>query len=79
MEHSQARRYNCVPAADEEAARLAALQYVRKVSGYRKPSVANEAAFAQAVDEVAAATLRMLATLETKAAPRPRELPRQPV
>ncbi len=64
------RLYNCVPAADEEAARLAALQYVRKVSGYRKPSVANEAAFAQAVDEVAAATLRMLATMETKAAPR---------
>ena len=61
------RLYNCVPAADEEAARLAALQYVRKVSGYRKPSVVNEAAFAQAVDEVAAATLRMLAALETKA------------
>ena len=45
------RLYNCVPAADEEAARLAALQYVRKVSGYRKPSRVNEAAFALAVDE----------------------------
>ena len=70
------RLYNSESAADEEAARLAALQYVRKVSGYRKPSRVNEAAFAQAVDEVAAATLRMLATLETKAMPRSHLRPR---
>jgi len=65
------RLYNCEPPVDEEQVRLAALQYVRKVSGFRKPSRVNEAAFGQAVDEVTAATLRLLATLETKARPRP--------
>jgi hypothetical protein len=48
-----------VPAADDEV-RAAALQYVRKVSGYRKPSPANEGAFSAAVDEVAAASRRLL-------------------
>lgn len=48
-----------VPAADEEV-RAAALQYVRKVSGYRKPAPANEAAFNAAVDEVARASQRLL-------------------
>jgi len=52
--------YNFEPPASEEEIRAAALQYVRKVSGYRKPSRANEAAFEQAVDEVSAATRRML-------------------
>ena len=56
---------------DEEIA-LAALQFVRKVSGYRKPSRANEAAFAAAVEEVAAATARLLAALETTAAAKDR-------
>ena len=65
------RLYNCAPATDAADARAAALQYVRKVSGYRAPSRVNEAAFTLAVDEVAAATLRLLAALETKAAPRP--------
>ncbi len=46
--------------ASHEEMRAAALQYVRKVSGYRKPSKANETAFDQAVDEVAAATQRLL-------------------
>ncbi len=50
------------PATDEEI-REAALQYVRKVSGYRKPSRANQPAFDAAVDEVAAATHRMLGNL----------------
>ncbi len=50
------------PATDEEI-REAALQYVRKVSGYRKPSRANQPAFDAAVDEVAAATRRMLGNL----------------
>lgn len=50
----------------------AALQYVRKISGYRKPSVANTTAFEAAVDEVAAATARLLAALEPRRAnPRP--------
>jgi len=48
-----------IPATDEEM-RAAALQYVRKVSGYRKPAPANQEAFQQAVDEVAAASRRLL-------------------
>ena len=52
------------PMPDE--VRAAALQYVRKVSGYRKPSVANRAAFEAAVEEIAAATSRLLATLEPR-------------
>ncbi|MBP6177640.1 MAG: DUF2277 domain-containing protein [Anaerolineales bacterium] len=50
--------------ATEQEIQEAALQYVRKVSGYRKPSKANEAAFQQAVDEVAEATRRMLEVLK---------------
>ena len=66
--------HNFEPPATEAEARDAALQYVRKVSGYSKPSSANEAAFAQAVDEVAAATQRLLDELVTTAPPRSREL-----
>ena len=54
------------PATDEEIA-AAALQYVRKVSGYRKPSQANAEAFDGAVDEVAAASRRLLDALKTRA------------
>jgi hypothetical protein len=50
-------------AADEDEIRAAALQFVRKVSGYRHPSTANEAAFAAAVDEVTAASERLLARI----------------
>jgi hypothetical protein len=64
--------HNIEPAASEEEARAAALQFVRKVSGYRKPSKANEAAFDRAVDEIAAATWRLINELETSAAPRER-------
>ena len=64
--------YNIEPAASREEARAAALQYVRKVSGYRKPSRANEEAFERAVDEVAEATWRLISSLETTAAPRDR-------
>lgn len=53
------------PATDEEIA-AAALQYVRKVSGYRKPSQANAQAFDGAVDEIAAASRRLLDALKTK-------------
>lgn len=52
--------------ATEEEVREAALQYVRKVSGYRKPSKINQAAFQSAVDDVAAATRRMLDALPKK-------------
>ena len=55
-----------VPATEEEI-RAAALQYVRKVSGYRKPSKLNEEAFERAVDEVAKATQILLQTLTVKA------------
>ena len=69
--------HNFEPPATEEEIRAAALQYVRKVSGSQKPSKANEAVFAQAVDEVAATTSRLLAELVTAAAPRDREVEAQ--
>jgi hypothetical protein len=65
--------YNVEPAASEDEARAAALQFVRKISGYRKPSHANEAAFEQAVEEIAAVSWRLLGELETAASPRHRE------
>jgi hypothetical protein len=64
--------HNIEPAATQDEARAAALQFVRKVSGYRKPSKANEAAFERAVDEIAAATWRLIGELQTSAAPRER-------
>jgi hypothetical protein len=66
--------YNYEPPATEEEVRAAALQYVRKISGFTKPSRANEEAFARAVDEVAEASARLLASLVTTAAPRNREV-----
>ncbi|HEU5010087.1 MAG TPA: DUF2277 domain-containing protein [Gaiellaceae bacterium] len=64
--------HNFEPPATEDEVNAAALQYVRKVSGSTKPSKANEAAFARAVAEVAAATNRLLAQLVTTAPPRDR-------
>lgn len=64
--------YNYEPPATPDDVRAAALQYVRKVSGYTKPSHANEAAFAQAVEAVAATTQRLLDELVTQAPPRDR-------
>ena len=66
--------HNFEPPATEDEIRGAALQYVRKISGYTKPSKANEAAFAEAVDAVAAASGRLLERLTTNAAPRDREI-----
>jgi hypothetical protein len=66
--------HNFEPPATEDEVQAAALQYVRKVSGSNKPSKANEAAFARAVDEVAATTRRLLDELVTAAAPRDREV-----
>lgn len=65
--------FNFEPPATDDEVRAAALQYVRKVSGFHKPSRANEAAFEAAVDEVAAATRRLLASLETTIPPKDRE------
>jgi hypothetical protein len=53
--------------------RAASLQYVRKISGFNKPSKANEAAFLAAVDDVAAISTRLLSSLETNAVPKSRE------
>lgn len=66
--------FNVDPAATDEEVRGAALQFVRKVSGYTAPSAANAGAFEAAVDEVAAATQRLLATLRTAAPRRARAL-----
>jgi hypothetical protein len=65
--------HNFEPQATDVEVRDAALQYVRKISGMNKPSRANEAAFARAVDEVADVTARLLGELVTNAAPRDRE------
>ena len=64
--------YHLTPPVTDDEVRDAARQYVRKVSGFGKPSRANEAAFAAAVDEIAAATTRLLAALETAAPARSR-------
>jgi hypothetical protein len=65
--------YNFEPPATEDEIRGAALQFVRKISGFTKPSRANEAAFERAVDEVAEASARLLGSLVTTAAPKDRE------
>jgi hypothetical protein len=66
--------YNFDPPATEDEVRDAALQYVRKISGFTKPSRANAAAFERAVDAVAAATGQLLGELVTSASPKDREL-----
>jgi hypothetical protein len=66
--------YNFEPPTTEEEARAAALQYVRKVSGFAKPSKANEVAFERAVEEVSASSMRLLSSLVTAAPPRNREV-----
>jgi hypothetical protein len=66
--------YNFEPPATEDEVRASALQYVRKLSGSTKPSRANEAVFERAVEEVAAATRRLLDGLVTSATPRDREV-----
>ena len=66
--------YNFEPPATDEEVRGAALQYVRKISGFTKPSQANEAAFERAVDAVAEASAALLDELVTNAAPKDREV-----
>ena len=65
--------FNFDPPATAGEMRDASLQFVRKISGFNNPSKANEAAFAQAVDEIAAASERLLGQLQTQAPPRNRE------
>ena len=66
--------FNFEPPATDDEVREAAMQYVRKISGFSKPSQANEQAFARAVDEVTAASRRLLDGLVTSAAPKDREI-----
>jgi hypothetical protein len=66
--------FNFEPGATEEEVRDAALQYVRKISGFTKPSQANVEAFDRAVEAVAAASSTLLAELETSAPPKDREV-----
>jgi len=66
--------FNFEPPATDEEVRDAALQYVRKISGFTKPSRTNEEAFARAVDEVTQASRRLLESLVTTAEPKDREV-----
>jgi hypothetical protein len=66
--------FNFEPPVNDEEVRAAALQYVRKISGFNKPSNTNEVAFYIAVDEIAAASSRLLDSLKTNAPPRNREV-----
>lgn len=66
--------FNFEPPASDAEIRAAALQFVRKISGYSKPSAANEPAFERAVDEVAGAARRLLGSLVTTAEPRDRQV-----
>jgi hypothetical protein len=66
--------YNFEPPATEDEVRAASLQYVRKISGFTKPSQANAEAFERAVDAVAEASMRLLGELSTAAPPKDREV-----
>ena len=66
--------FNFAPPATDDEVRAAALQYVRKISGFTRPSQANQAAFDAAVEEIAAASARLLDALETAAPPKDREV-----
>jgi hypothetical protein len=66
--------FNFEPPATDEEIRASSLQYVRKLSGFTKPSQANEAAFERAVDEVADVSKRLLDSLVTRAEPKDREV-----
>lgn len=65
--------FNFDPPVTDEEIRAASLQFVRKISGFSKPSVSNESAFNQAIDEIAAASTRLLQSLKTTAPQRNRE------
>jgi hypothetical protein len=65
--------FNFAPPATDEEIKAAALQYVRKVTGFNKPSKTNEAAFYAAVEDIARISERLLASLETTAPPKVRE------
>jgi len=66
--------FNFAPPVTDDEIRAASLQFVRKISGFTKPSKPNEAAFLAAVDDIAAISAKLLSSLETKAPPRDREV-----
>jgi len=66
--------FNFAPPVTDDEIRAASLQFVRKISGFNKPSKSNEAAFLAAVDDIAAISAKLLSSLETKAPPRDREV-----
>jgi hypothetical protein len=65
--------FNFDPPVNEDEIRAASLQFVRKITGFNKPSKANEASFVAAIDEVAGASTRLLRSMETNAPPKNRE------
>jgi len=65
--------FNFDPPVTEEEVRAASLQFVRKISGFNKPSKANETAFQSAIDEIAGVSMRLLISLETTAPPKNRQ------
>ena len=65
--------FNFDPPVTDEEVRAASLQFVRKITGFNKPSKANEAAFMDAIDEIAAISARLLRSLDTNAPPKNRE------
>ena len=65
--------FNFDPPVTDDEIRAASLQFVRKISGFNKPSKANEAAFLAAIDEIAGVSTRLLRSLETNAPPKTRE------
>jgi hypothetical protein len=65
--------FNFEPPVTDEEVRAASLQFVRKITGFNKPSKGNEASFLAAIDEVAAVSIRLLRSLETTAPPKNRE------
>lgn len=65
--------FNFEPPVTSDEVRAASLQFVRKISGFHKPSKSNETSFQAAIDEIASASLRLLQSLETTAAPKNRE------
>jgi len=66
--------FNFAPPVTDDEIRAASLQFVRKISGFNKPSRSNEPAFLAAVDDIAAISAKLLSSLETKAPPRDREV-----
>lgn len=66
--------FNFEPPASDDEIRAASLQFVRKISGFNAPSQANEDAFNRAIDEIAASSRKLIDSLETRAAPKDREI-----